>query len=139
MTPVIPTLTTDGWDVNPISQMSKLLEYYQASDYSQSNTFVGNITSLKYTLQRSSNLELLKNNIRIDIENLYGSYFDTVEPILDIVEKEDGVIDIFINIKCSRQGQVFKLSRSISGRRTGVIDYETKLVNKYKYDIIGDE
>ena len=34
MTPVIPTLNVDGWDTTPLSQMSKLWEYYQASDYS---------------------------------------------------------------------------------------------------------
>lgn len=135
MLPVIPTLTIDGWDVNPLSQMSKLLEYYQASDYSQSNTFINNITSLKYTLQLSSNVNILKNNIITDLRNLYGSYFDTVEPVIEIKEADNGVLNIYIDVKCTRQGQEFKLSRAISGRFSGIIDYETKLVEKYKYDV----
>lgn len=132
--PVIPTLTIEGWDTNPLSQMSKLFEYYQASDYSQSDYFMGRITSLKYTLSKTLKPMELKSNIERDIETLYGDYFDTVEPIIEVQDENDGVVNIIINITCTYNGEKFTLARSIKGRSSGIVEYQTKLLNKSKYD-----
>jgi hypothetical protein len=135
MLPVIPTLTVDGWDTNPVSQMSKLWEYYQAADYSQSNLFRGRVTSLKYTLQTQVQPELLAKAIEADIENLYGEYFDTVAPLVDVKYIEGDIVNINIDINTTRDTNTFKLSRAIKGRKSGVIEFETKLMKKYEYDI----
>lgn len=133
-TPVIPALTIDGWDTNPMSQMSKLFEYYQASDYSQSDYFMGKIISLKYTLARDIRPSILKDNIELDLKNLYSLFFDVVEPIVTVSEERDGVVNIVINLNCTKNGQTYTLARSIKGRKSGIIEYQTKLTNKYKYD-----
>lgn len=135
MTPVIPTLTVDGWDTTPLSQMSKLWEYYQASDYSQSNIFRGKITSLKYTLQTETNPERLSDAIKSDIERLYGEFFEKVTPIIEVKEMGDGIVNINIDVTCVRNFEEYKLTRAIRGRKSGIIEFETKLIEKYRYDI----
>lgn len=132
--PVIPSLTIDGWDTNPLSQMSKLFEYYQASDYSQSDYFMGSIISLKYTLSKDIRPNILKENIEADLRKLYGKFFDTVEPIIDVQEEGDGIVNIIINLTCTYNAQTYTLAKSIKGRSSGIIEYQTKLTNKYKYD-----
>lgn len=132
--PVIPSLTIDGWDTNPLSQMSKLFEYYQASDYSQSNCFMGSIISLKYTLSKDIRPNILKENIEADLRKLYGKFFDTVEPIIDVQEEGDGIVNIIINLTTTYNAQTYTLAKSIKGRSSGIIEYQTKLTNKYKYD-----
>nr|DAQ18641.1 MAG TPA: hypothetical protein [Caudoviricetes sp.] len=135
MVPVIPTLTVDGWDTTPISQMSKLWEYYQASDYSQSNTFRSKIISLKYTLQTETTPERLKDAIKNDINNLYGEFFEKVTPLIDVKDVGEGVVNINVDITCQRNFEEYKLTRAIRGRKSGIIEFETKLQEKYRYDI----
>lgn len=135
--PVIPTLTIEGWDTNPLSQMSKLFEYYQASDYSQSDYFMGSIVSLKYTLSKTLRPMELKSNIERDIETLYGDYFESVEPYIEVDDQKDGIVNIIINITCTRKGEKFTLARAIKGKSSGIIEYQTKLLKKFKYDFEG--
>ena len=108
--PVIPALTLEGWDTSPESQISKLFEYYQASDYSQSNSFIGNITSLKYTLKQTRDMLQLSKLIEADI------------------------IRLDINIKLTRGVKEYTLTKAIHGKSSGIIGYETKLQDKFRYD-----
>lgn len=135
MTPVIPTLNVDGWDTTPLSQMSKLWEYYQASDYSQSNTFRGRIISLKYTLQTETTPDRLSKVIQHDIETLYGEFFNGVTPLIEVKELEGGIVNINVDITCTRNFEEYKLTRAIRGRKSGIIEFETKLIEKYRYDL----
>lgn len=134
MIPVIPTLTIDGWDINPATQMNKLFEYYQASDYSQSNVFRGNIVSLKYTLNRDIRPSVLANNIKADLNRLYGCYFDTVDPDIEVKDNNNGTVNIVINLTCTKLTETYQLSRTLHGNKAGIIRYETNLAEKYRYD-----
>lgn len=135
MTPVIPALTIDGWDTSPLSQMSKLWEYYQAADYSQSNLFRGKIVSLKYTLQTQTVPERLRAQIETDINILYGEFFETVTPLVEVKDLGNGAVNINVDLSVTRDFTTYKLSRAIRGRKSGIIEFETKLQDKYRYDI----
>mgnify|MGYP000882536280 CR=1 FL=1 len=135
MTPVIPTLNVDGWDTTPLSQMSKLWEYYQAADYSQSNLFRGKIISLKYTLQTQTNPDRLRAQIETDINTLYGEFFETVTPLVEVKDLGNGAVNINVDLSVVRNFETYKLSKAIRGRKSGVIEFETKLQDKYRYDI----
>ena len=50
----IPHLSTTGWMKNPELIIVKLYEYFLLSDYSQSNSYLTHIASLKYILQNHS-------------------------------------------------------------------------------------
>lgn len=134
MTPVIPSLTIDGWDTTPSTQMNKLFEYYQASDYSQSNTFRGKIVSLKYTLNRDIRPLVLAENIKADLNILYGCYFDTVEPDVSTKDEGNGIVNIVINMTCIKDNETYHLARTLKGNKAGIIQYETNLKEKYRYD-----
>lgn len=133
--PVIPTLTVAGWDTNPTTQMSKLFEYYQASDYSQSNTFHGRITSLQYTLSRETNPEALKKAIENDIVTLYGCYFDSVEPLVVVQPQPSETVRLEINIECVKDDNTYHLSTSLATTKGGSIRViNSKLTQLYKYN-----
>ena len=131
--PVIPTLSAEGWDTSPLAQMSKLWEYYQSSDFSQSNMFLGGVSSLKHTLQKDIDPIVLKQNIEKDIFNLYGSYFEEVKPLIEIEELGNNTVRIICQISVKRENEQYLLSRAIKGTGAGVIEYETKLTNLAKY------
>nr|DAQ33493.1 MAG TPA: hypothetical protein [Caudoviricetes sp.] len=132
--PVIPTLGIEGWESNPSAQVAKLWEYYQAADYSQSNSFLGGISSLQYTLQKTRDPRELKNLITTDINNLYGSYFDQVQPMVEVKDMNDGRIVVNVDLAVTRGEDEYTLTRSIVGTTAGIIAYETKLTEKYQYE-----
>ena len=131
--PVIPSLSVEGWNTSPLAQMSKLWEYYQSSDYSQSNMFMGKVVSLKHTLQVDIDPYVLKENVEKDIVNLYGSYFEEVTPLVEIYELGDNTVRLVVQISVKRENEQYILSRAIQGTGAGVIEYETKLTNLAKY------
>lgn len=131
--PVIPSLSVEGWNTSPLAQMSKLWEYYQSSDYSQSNMFMGKVVSLKHTLQVDIDPYVLKENVEKDIVNLYGSYFEEVTPLVEIYELGDNTVRLVVQISVKRENAQYTLSRAIQGTGAGVIEYETKLTNLAKY------
>lgn len=135
MTPIIPALDPEGWVTSPLSIMAKLWEYYQASDYSQSNTFYRGVTSLKYTLQKDKDILTLTDLIKDDIRTLYGSYFDSVEPMVEVEELKDNIVKIVCEIRVTLNTEHYELSRAITGTTAGIINYETKLTQKHKYDV----
>ena len=133
VTPVIPTLSSEGWNTSPLAQMSKLWEYYQSSDYSQSNVFKDKITSLKYTLQQDIEPTVLKTNVEKDIINLYSAYFEEVLPLIEVINMGGDTVRLVVQISAKRDNEQYTLSRAIQGTGAGVIEYETKLSNLAKY------
>ena len=133
VTPVIPTLSSEGWNTSPLAQMSKLWEYYQSSDYSQSNVFKGKITSLKYTLQQDIEPTVLKTNVEKDIIDLYSAYFEEVLPLIEVINMGGDTVRLVVQITAKRDNEQYTLSRAIQGTGAGVIEYETKLSNLAKY------
>lgn len=65
---VIPSLTVDGFITNKRTQISKIMEYFLASDKSQSNTFYGKVYSLKGILQEYVILMILLMLLKINLQ-----------------------------------------------------------------------
>ena len=96
---VLPTMSIFGMtkDSNIITE--KLFLYFITSEYSQSVTFYGEISSLKYLLnQYASEPELLKNEIYETLLILYKKYFDNVEIEVDIKQDKNKKNSIEIKI-----------------------------------------
>jgi len=96
---VLPTMSIFGMtkDSNIITE--KLFLYFITSEYSQSVTFYGEISSLKYLLnQYATEPELLKNEIYETLLILYKKYFDNVEIEVDIKQDKNKKNSIEIKI-----------------------------------------
>lgn len=128
----IPTLTIDGFESSPINQMNKLFEYYQVAEYSQSNTFKGEVVSLKKTLLHSSSPEMLKNEIEKDLYNLYSSCFDTVTPEIKIESDEDkSFLNVYLNVTCTKGETKYTLSRDFKSKDGILVDVNSTLNKIY--------
>ena len=87
MKKVLPTMSIFGITNDPGVITEKLFMYFITSEYSQSITFYGEISSLKYILNQYATEPLeLKNKIYEALVALYSKYFPTVDVNVDIVE-----------------------------------------------------
>jgi len=87
MKKVLPTMSIFGITNDPGVITEKLFMYFITSEYSQSITFYGEISSLKYILNQYGTEPLeLKNKIYEALVTLYKKYFPTVDVNVDIVE-----------------------------------------------------
>lgn len=115
MATTVPHLSLEGFITNKKIILVKLIEHFLASDYSQSNTFAGQIASLKYILYNYATKEELKRNIVATLTNMYMKHFATVDVIVTIDETDDtSEQSINIDILAIDFNDVeYKLSRTI--------------------------
>ena len=134
----IPSLTLDGFINNKKIQMSKLFEYFLASDYSQSNTFYTQIKSLKYILAKSANPEEARVSIARALEGLYSSYFTTASADVILVEKEGtSQVSIHIEVKATYENETYSLIRELQ-YTNGDIETFNSLLDQY-YEMYSGE
>jgi len=109
----IPSLSTVGWtkDYNEIVQ--KLYMYFIVSEYSQSNSYYGEIASLKYILQSHSEIEDIKLAIQKALLNMYDRYFDSADVVVDIIETDNSVSYATNIIAIASDGETYKLNKTI--------------------------
>lgn len=129
----IPTLTIENHVTEPAEQMSRLFLYFLAADSSQSNTFYGSISSLKYILKMYTAASDVTREIGSVLTKLYDKFFDTVT--VDVAYSEVGAtINYNVNIKTTKGVDNYELVRSISGTLSNISTYDdelAKLIEQY--------
>jgi len=129
----IPSLSTVGWtkDYNEIIQ--KLYVYFIVSEYSQSNSYYGEIASLKYILQSHSDIEDIKLAIQKVLLNMYDRYFDSVDITVDIIETDTSVSYSVNIIAIASDGITYKLNKTIQtdANRT-IINLDKNIAGLYE-------
>ena len=129
----IPSLTVDGFINNKKIQMGKLFEYYLASDYSQSNTFNGQVCSLKYVLAMNNDTESIKKAIAVDLETLYGSHFDKIESNILVVEPEGtGKMNVHIDLIAYHNNETYTLTKELVYSNGDIEQFGTLLDEYYE-------
>ena len=127
----IPSLTLDGWIDNKHLQMRKLWEYFMASEYSQSNTFFGNIASLKYILATELPSNSLASKIEEVLSILYNRYFDSSSVSVYIDDKELNKYKFTIAITCTDENNEYYLNRELVYSNGKIETYESLLDDLY--------
>jgi len=103
---VLPTTSIFGITDDPSIITEKLFLYFITSEYSQSVTFYGKITSLKYYLNSyATDTGKLRSSIYDSLITLYKKYFDNVTVEVDIHSKDNNknTSDLVINIKVTTE------------------------------------
>ena len=103
---VLPTTSIFGITDDPSIITEKLFLYFITSEYSQSVTFYGKITSLKYYLNSyATDTGKLRSSIYDSLITLYKKYFDNVTVEVDIHFKDNSLntSDLVINIKVTTE------------------------------------
>ena len=114
---VVPTLSRDGYISNTEDTMRKIFEYYLVSQYSQSNTFRGEVVSVTYDLEMGANIGDKRDNINRSLSKLFTRYFDN--PVIDvnIDTKHDPKLNITIKISVIINNRTYILSNNISSTK----------------------
>lgn len=125
----VPTLTAAGW-VNDIrDKCDRLMTYFFYSDYSQSNFYLGNITSLPDIINRYGND---KSAITFETEKAMKvyllRYFDQVECTAKVIipeNEEDNRMELQVSLEVVENGvkyDLFKLLKIVNSKLVEVID-----------------
>ena len=113
--------------------MNKLFEYFLASDYSQSNNFIGTIKSLKYLLSANMKPNDLANKVKEALYLLYSNYFDNVSVTCDVISEDRAKYRIYIEIKGDRDGNRHTLSKELKSTDNKIDNFENELDKLYQY------
>lgn len=127
MSNAIPSLSINGFITNNNSIMVKLYEYFLTSEYSQSNTFYGEIASLKYILQHYTGLEEIKVAIREALTTMYLRYFATVIVDVTISETDSKTTYLVDMVVTDSKGTVNKLTNSIRSVGDALVNIDQTL------------
>jgi hypothetical protein len=94
----LPTLSTDNWLQEPLTVMNKLYEYFMLSGYNQSNTYKGEVSSLRYLLHKYDTIDELENKIILALDILYSRYFDNVDVEVNLTYQDEDEVHRLLEI-----------------------------------------
>ena len=97
MNSVLPSLSDEGFITNKEVIIAKLFKYFLASNYSQSNTFYGDISSLNYIIATNTPNDKMRADLETTLIKLYGRYFDSVDFNVNIETDNTDVAKIYID------------------------------------------
>lgn len=112
----IPVLSVTGWETNKKAIMIKLFEYFVTSDYGQSNTFKGDVQSLKYLVAAYTAKADLRTAIIDSLTKMYKNYFKSATVSVTVDDPDtSSVITFTIDITCTDDNNTpYILSQTIS-------------------------
>jgi len=87
MESAVPSLSSDGFITEIRKKADMVMAHYFASDYSQSNAFLGEVTSLAYQVQQyGSDTNRLKEEIETKLTRYLERYFDAASVTVTITD-----------------------------------------------------
>jgi len=124
---VVPTLSRDGYITNIEDTMRKIFEYYLVSQYSQSDTFRGEVVSITYDLEMGNNIGDKRDNINRSLSKLFTRYF--INPTIDVnIDSSKGsTITIAIKITTIINNKTYILSNIVSSHKNIITSIDDAL------------
>ena len=121
----LPTLSRNGFVKDENIAIGKIFEYFKTTEYSQSNTYNGKLSSLNYLIQTYGTDSLnLQANVTSTLTTLYLSYYPKVDISVRVVENGDsGAYNLSIDISCTgTDGKEYTLNEYTSVDDVAKID-----------------
>ena len=128
MAVILPTLTEDGFLDNPQLMLTKLYEYFLSSDYSQSVSFFGNISSLRYIVRKyNEDIDILKMEISDALNVMIGRYWSDYEVTVNIVNYNPDRLSFVIKteIVVTVNGERYSLTEDTSVEKSTLVKIES--------------
>lgn len=119
----LPTLSVDGFLTTKAGIMIKLYEYFMASDYSQSNTFLGDIASMKYIAATATDINELTAMTKDALEKMYLRYFPTVVVEITPYDRPNNMEVVVDIVATDDTGVTHTLKNSIKTVNNVIVDY----------------
>ena len=136
MKTTLPTLTLAGFTNHPQTMLIKLYEYFLTSNYSQSVSYYGSITSLGYLIKENGDdIEQLKSDIRETFTDLLEKYLSKSDLVLNeidvMVHAKQGVNtnDVVISMDATivMSGQSYNMIQEINLDKTSLLNKSEQL------------
>ena len=127
----VPKLGPEGWVSDKNELLNELFKHAMASDLSQSNMYLGSVTSIPGIIQRSGNdMELLLDTLSVELRYYVERYFDSAEvSAVDSTPNEEARREIDIDVTAYHDGVAYNLGAAL--RAT------TNQATKYFMEVIG--
>ncbi len=74
----VPTLDISGFVKGSAQKAERLFAYYLVSKHAQSRLHRNQVKSMQYSIATNSNIFVLKEVVKGDLESMFNAYFDTV-------------------------------------------------------------
>ena len=106
----VATLSEAGWVSGVAEKLDLLLAYYQLSEHSQSNTYLGRIASLPYHIQQFGDDELrLRQAMQDTLSAFIGRHVDQVDVNVNIIPmvSDPGRLDIHLRVVVVDDGTTY--------------------------------
>jgi hypothetical protein len=131
MNSVLPSLSDEGFISNKEVIIAKLFKYFLASNYSQSNTFYGDISSLSYIIATNIPNDKMRTDLETTLIKLYGRYFDSVDFNVNIETDNTDVAKIYIDGTLQDGVDVYNLSKTVAIQGSTITNFENLLDEYY--------
>lgn len=117
----VPSLSSRGWVSDVIGKMDMLLANFLTSDYSQTELYLGNISSMQYLVKvYGSDPRTFSQELQRKLEDYIGRYFDAVQVKVETwylnTEMNDGPYGVKIVITGVVNGQRINLMQEFEIR-----------------------
>ena len=131
MNSVLPSLSDEGFITNKEVIIAKLFKYFLASNYSQSNTFYGDISSLNYIIATNTPNDKMRADLETTLIKLYGRYFDSVDFNVNIETDNTDVAKIYIDGTLQDGTNTYNLSKTVAIQGSTITNFENLLDEYY--------
>ena len=131
MNSVLPSLSDEGFITNKEVIRAKLFKYFLASNYSQSNTFYGDISSLNYIIATNTPNDKMRADLETTLIKLYGRYFDSVDFNVNIETDNTDVAKIYIDGTLQDGTKTYNLSKTVAIQGSTITNFENLLDEYY--------
>lgn len=126
---VVPTLSRDGYISNVEDTMRKIFEYYLVSQYSQSDTFRGEVVSITYDLEMGNNVGDKRDNINRSLSKLFTRYFFNPTIDVNIDTSKEPIIIITIKVTVIINNKTYILSNTVSSQKNIITSIDDALAS----------
>ena len=117
MATVLPALNADGWITDPLKQLDLLFAHALETDFSQSNTFHGRVTSIPFIIAiHQANPDNLVRELKQSLTVYFSRYFDSVTVNSSVGPDIEGTnqYPLFIEATVSKNGSLYNLSNIVT-------------------------
>lgn len=112
-----PSLTEAGWVTSSEIMADAMFSHFFATDYSQTNIYLGNITSFAWIVQNNlNNMTGVISAVRSALATYFARYFDNVtvevQEKADITDASKVGLTIYV-VFTDREGKSYNLARLV--------------------------
>jgi hypothetical protein len=118
----MPSLSADGWVNSSLKTADYLFSHFFTSDYSQSYTYLGGVSSFAYIIQANQNdIPSTIRNLESVLSSYFGKYFQNVGVEIDdnatVANSSKIGLNIFLNFTDDK-GVTYSLGKTIEYQNT---------------------